>query len=204
MGVYVYMMPQETLYDPRMDVEHEIETGQVYVDTSSDSRLVLSYVHDDYYLFRDESGDSYNDRLFRSEPENMVVKKIASGTYELQVEDGEPVYDGIVGDVRSLKEHYEDADGRTAAHKAEAIEEVLSVFGGVDPAGAVSDLPDDHNEVVEFERVDGIGSKAAQHLRHNGIKTKGDVRNTDPEELTEIPLMGESNTENLLEEVSDD
>jgi hypothetical protein len=196
-------MSQETVYDPREDVEYEIMVGQQYLDTSSDSSLVLAYVYDDYYLFRDESGDSYDDRIFRSEPEDMVVKKIAAGTYELQVEDGEPVYDGVVGDIHELLDHYESEDGRTAAHKAEAVGEVLDLFGGADPGGVVDDLPDDHNEMVEFEEIGGIGSKAAQHLRHEGYKTKGDVRDADRSDLIDVPLMGESNTDNLLDHVAD-
>jgi hypothetical protein len=194
-------MSHETVYDPRTDVDHEITLGQVYVDTSSDSRLVLEYIHDDYYLFRDTDGDAFDDFVMRSEPENMVIKKIAQGSYQLQVADGEPVYDGLFGDVRELLGHYEEQDGRTASHKAEAIEEVLSVFGGADPASEAAALPDDHNEVVDFESVDGIGSKAAQHLRHNGITTKGDVRDTDRDDLISIPLMGEGNTDNLISHV---
>jgi predicted flap endonuclease-1-like 5' DNA nuclease len=64
-------------------------------------------------------------------------------------------------------------------------------------------LPDD-NETLDLESISGIGSKAAASLRANGYTTKGDVRSADRETIMDLDYMGESNTDNLFEVVSNE
>lgn len=185
----------DTYVDPRENVDFEIEPGMVFTDTSRERTIVIDYAdRDGGIIFVDEEGDAERDEVYMRDSYADFEAEIGAGRYRpKRREDGTIVRNGWVGQIYTLKEQYEKQSGRTAAHKVEAIEEVLDVI--------TDDVPPDHNESVDFEAIDGIGQKAADALRANGFRTKGDVRSASTAQLMDVPYMGESNTENLLQVV---
>lgn len=189
------MTDANTFVDPREDVDFEIGPGMVFHDMRYDDgrELVVEYAdRDGGVRYVDTSGDVDNDVVYRFDDYATFEENVGAGRYTPVRDDtDEIVRKGWMGQIHRLKAQYEETDGRTAAHKAEAIEEVLEII--------TEDVPDDHNETVPFEDIDGIGQQAASALRNNGFATKGDVRAAGREQIESVPYMGEKNTDNLLE-----
>lgn len=194
------MSQQTQNYDPRASLDYEIEPGMVFRDTrcsgDDDRRLVVEYAHTrGGVVFIDQEGDDRRDEIYMIEPHETFASWVGDGRLELVTEDDSVVYEGRYGRVRRLRDRYDEADGRTSSHKVEAIEEVLEIL--------TDDVPEDHNDPVDFESIGGIGASAASALRSRGIRTRGDVREAGREQIESIPHMGTKNTTNLLERVDD-
>lgn len=185
--------------DPREQVDFDIQPGMVFLDTRPDEprEIVVEYAdRDGGVIFIDTEGDVDRDEVYMRSNYEAFEKNVGSGRYKpKRDDDGDIVHKGRFGQIRRLKEQYEQQDGRTATHKAEALDEVLTIL--------TDDVPADHNETVPFETIDGIGSAAADALRANGFSTKGDVRNASREQIEDVPYMGQKNTDALLEYVND-
>jgi hypothetical protein len=191
-------MSQGNYADPREKVSFEIEPGMVFMDTRFDEprEIVIDYAdRKGGVKFIDTEGDADRDEVYMMDSYSTFEANVGAGRYKpKRDESGEIVRKGWMGQIHRLKEQYEEDGGRTASHKAEAIEEVLSII--------VDDTPADHNDTVPFEDINGVGSKAADALRSSGFSTKGDVRNASKQQIEDVPYMGTKNTENLLEYVN--
>jgi predicted flap endonuclease-1-like 5' DNA nuclease len=175
--------------DPRSNVSHPIESGQVYTDARTGEELVLVFESEDAVLLRDENT---NHRL---EPRDDFEAHVGGNRYTLQADESDTMASSTaVRSIQSLLDRYEYQDGRTAAHKVEALEEALDLIehGG---------QPDD-NETVDFESIGGIGEAAAGSLRSHGFSVKKDIRQATREEIVDVPNMGAKNTDNLLEAIA--
>lgn len=184
--------------DPREKVDFEIELGMVFLDTRYDEphEVIIDYAdREGGVKFIDTEGDSERDEVYLMDSYSTFESNVGAGRYKpKRDESGEIVRKGWMGQIHRLKEQYEQDGGRKAEHKAEAIEEVLSII--------TDDVPADHNDTVPFEDINGIGSKAANALRGHGFSTKGDVRNASQTQIEEVPYMGTKNTEALLDYVN--
>lgn len=192
-------MSQENGYvDPREKVSFEIEPGMVFKDTRLDEprEIVIDYAdRKGGVKFIDTEGDSERDEVYMTDSYSTFEELVGAGRYKpVRDDDGRIVRKGRFGQVERLKEQYEEDGGRKATHKAEAIEEVLNILH--------DDVPEDHNDTIPLEDIDGVGSKAAQALRNSGFTTKGDVRNASREQIEDVPYMGQKNTDALLDYVS--
>jgi len=183
---------------PVADDTEQLEPGVIFTDDrdTDDTTYILDYIDPDGgVIFIDTTGDDRRDEVYHYEPYLSFVSNVGNGRYNIQRdESGQPMYGGRLGRLREMKSTYEESGGRTAAHKAAAIDEALQVLNG--------ETPDDYTEPVEFTTVRGVGEKAAQALRDRNIETRGDVRNLTVEELCEIPYMGEKNSQRLLDHVT--
>lgn len=192
-GDVVYHMSQETVYDPRTEVSHPVEEGQVYEDSRNDDELVLVYVSDDVVLLRD-TGDptSENWSGHRLERREQFDKYVGAGRYDLtQSETGEYTNRGKLRKLRKLEEQYKQKDGRKAKHKANVLEEAVELLEN-------DGRPDD-NEVVDFEDVNGIGERTAENLVNDGFRVKRDIREAEDADLLDVSGIGEGNLQNLRE-----
>jgi len=187
-------MSQETEYiDPRESVSFDIEPGMVFTDDRADDEreVVIDYAErDGGVIFIDTEGDVNRDVVYLYDDYDSFEGEVGAGRYTpVRTESGKIERRNRFGQIHDLLDRYESSDGRTESHKAEAIQEVLDIL--------IDDVPDDHNETIPLEDIDGIGNAGAQSLRDNNITTKGDVRSTSTEELQSLPYMGEKNTANL-------
>lgn len=191
-------MSQGNFSDPREKVSFEIEAGMVFKDTRYDEprEVVIDYAdRKGGVRFIDTQGDAERDEVYLMDSYSTFESNVGAGRYKpVRDEDGRIVRKGRFGQVERLKEQYEEDGGRKAKHKAEAIQEVLDILH--------DDVPEDHNDTVPFEDIDGVGDAAADALRSNGFSTKGDVRNASREQIEDVPYMGQKNTDNLLDYVS--
>jgi len=176
--------------DPRSKITHPIEPGQIYEDDRTGDELTLVYCSDDAALLQDNETGAH-----RLERRRDFEANVGSGRYELQSKTDSAVASSNISMLRDLLDQYESESGRTAAHKSEAIEEAIELLEH-------NGQPDDH-ETIDLEAISGIGSAAAESLRANGFSTKGDVRNADTSEITEVSNMGAKNTERLIEHVNE-
>lgn len=181
-------MSQETYYDPRSEITHPIEPGQLYADDRTGDELCIVYEAEDAVLLRDTQSEGH-----RLESRRAFEEHVGSDRYELVGSNDAEAASSAVQLLSDLHDQYDSQDGRTAAHKSEALSEAIEL---VEHGGR----PDD-NDVVDFESIDGIGEAAAKALRANGFTTKGDVRAASKDEITEVPYMGQKNTERLCNEV---
>jgi len=190
-------MSQANYADPRENVSFEIEAGMVFMDTRYDEprEVVIDYAdRKGGVKFIDTEGDEERDEVYMMDSYSTFEANVGAGRYKpKRDESGEIVRKGWMGQIHRLKEQYEQRDGRTATHKAEAIDEVLSIL--------TDDVPADHNDTVAFEDIEGIGDAAADALRANGFSTKGDVRKASREQIESVPYMGSKNTDALLDSV---
>ena len=184
--------------DPREKVDFEIEPGMVFMDTrpSEPREIIIDYAsREGGVKFIDTEGDDRRDEVYFSDSYSTFEQLVGSGRYKpVRDDDGNIVRKGRFGQIENLKAQYEEKDGRTAAHKAEAIQEVLDILH--------DDVPADHNDTVPFEDIDGVGSKAASALVNSGFTTKGDVRSASREQIEDVPYMGSKNTDALLDYVA--
>lgn len=191
-------MSQQTQdIDPRTDdLPYDLTIGMSFEHKLGSVRTII-YMDEDIVILRSNKTyqrgeyDEGNHRIC-TENRDYFREKCKFGEYK-------PVDDGGVGGplvrMRNEMERFEESDGRTAMHKAEALRDL---FGTMEN----TDVPADHSEPVDFESISGIGSKAAQSLRSNGFRTKGDVREAERESIVELPYMGEKNTDALQERVA--
>jgi hypothetical protein len=181
-------MSQETAFvDPRSKIDHPLDAGQVYTDSRTDTTLTLVFLSDDAALLQDQASGGH-----QLETRTQFEENVGSDRYKLQG-DGDDAVSSSAQKIRSLRDRYDEQDGRTAAHKVEALDEALELIEN-------NGQPDDH-ETVDFESVPGIGTAGARALRSNGFRTKGDVRDASRETIESVPNMGQKNTSNLLEHV---
>lgn len=184
------MSQANTPVDPRSNIAHPLDTGQVYEDERSGDELVLVFLSEDAALLKD-------DDRHRLETRKIFESNVGSGRYDLQANaDGSASTSSKLKKLERLLDQYKDESGRTANHKAEALSEAIELIEN-------NGRPDD-NDVVPFEEIDGIGSKAASALRASGLSTKGDVRSSSRDEIVDTAYMGEKNTDALLQYVEDD
>lgn len=170
-------------YDPRTEISHDIETGQIYRDSRTNDKILLVYVDRNTYLLRDTDG---NHRLGKR---SELDENIGSGRYKLDP-DAEPFGDtGHVRRVLRRADEYEEQGGRKGKHYAEAMREAVSILSD-------TGSPDAH-ETVEFEEIAGVGQATATALRNNGYTTRADIRRADDSTLLKVRGVGEGNLENI-------
>lgn len=173
--------------DPKSDKVHEIEFGQVYSDSRTGNLIQLIYLDRNVYVLQNEEGSH------RFGQRKEFDRYVSSGRYSLELEAERFADTGVLGRVRDLKREYEQEDGRTAAHKAEALEEALAILSDLGSDEALEDVP--------FEELDNIGGKAAQNLREEGYETRRDVREATDNELLDVPWVGEKGVTSIREYV---
>jgi predicted flap endonuclease-1-like 5' DNA nuclease len=174
----------------------EPESGMVFIDDRNGAELVAEFVEaGEVVVVRDRDGDSNNDETWGLHPYDSFYRGCKAGRYKpVRNDDGNVVRDGTLSQIQRLRSKYEQQDGRTAQHKVAVLTELEDTING--------NVPDDYDEPVDFESVSGIGGGAASKLRAHGFRTHGDIREATDEQIQDVPYMGESNTENLREYVS--
>lgn len=181
--------------DPRENVSYEIQPGMVFNDHRPDEprEIVVEYAERGGGVrMKDLEGDANRDVVYLMDTYDAFEAEIGAGRYTpVTDDDGTIQYKGWMGQIKRLKDEYDNTDSRIADHKAEAISEVIDIIE--------DDMPDDHNDTIPHQEISGIGSKAAQSLINAGYKTKGDVRNASKSDLTDVPNIGSGNADNLME-----
>jgi hypothetical protein len=135
------------LYDPREDIEHQIEVGQYYEDDRTGDELQICFMDSSAVLLRYGSNDAH--RLTKL---NLFKKNVGSGRYEL-------LRDGSVDGV------YEEHGGETVVD-FERIDGVGAVSAtALERAGYVTE--NDINSATDDEllELDGIGEQNCQNIR---------------------------------------
>lgn len=201
------MTGEEDWYDPRIEETIEPKVDDLYGDArhknddgTFDQQWRIVYCDDEAVVMR--SNESLNrksghcNKRYRLEYRDTFEQEAGSGRYERIEESDEapPRSDEIhyhMGIVKRLIAHYDEKPGRTAAHKKEALTELLEM------------LEDFEAEEVDWTQVDTIGQQAADNLRDEGFVTNADVRVADKEELLDVSYVGESGAENLKEYVEE-
>lgn len=176
--------------DPRSKIDHPIEPGQIYEDQRTGDTLTLVFLSDDAALLQDNQT-----AMHRLETRRGFKVNVGSDRYQLQSATDSAVASSNISMLRDLLDQYDSESGRTAAHKVEAIEEAIALIEH-------NGQPDDH-ETIDLESISGIGSAAADSLRANGFSTKGDIRQADESDISDVPNMGSKNTERLIEHVNE-
>lgn len=185
-------MKNENYHDPRSKLSHSLTEGTVYVDDRTDEQYRLAFVDDDVVVLK-----SLTDDHSTLTPREQFEANVGAGRFSRASGadcDGGAVSSGPVQTLQSLRDDYAETDGRTATHKASALQEAIDLLQ--------SDGQTDDNETVDFESVDGIGAGTASNLRSAGYTVKGDIRSADDDELLEIGGVGEGNLSNLREQIS--
>lgn len=172
--------------DPRTDITHEIEIGNVYEDDRSDELYRLLYIDDVSALLRCEDGATL---LIRRD---AFEKEVGASRYTYKPEATIEQHSALRPLSRMLSD-FESSEGRTASHKAEALSELSDAIHG--------NRAEDANETVDFTAVDGIGNATAENLRNAGYSTKGDVRSADRDDLLSVGGVGQTNLDRLLDYV---
>lgn len=185
--------------DPREDMTHEIEIGNVYLDSrheGKDDQTYWTVVYADEMVVLLRGNDEYRRRSglrHAAEQRDAFEKRAGSGRYEYQPEMESPVRSGSVAALERRADELADEGGRKASHKAEAMYEAIDILTDGKEA--------DDNETVPFEDLDGVGQKTAAALRDGGYRTKGDVRRADRDELLDVSGVGEGNVSSIIEAV---
>lgn len=161
--------------------------GLVVEDQRTRDLRMVVYADDHVVLLRDESNAT--SLLARDAFERSL------GTRYRVRPDARPAIDGgPLADLRAALKDYEAADGRKAAHKAEALRETVDVFAAKasqpEDSDEPSDGPSDDEVDVTFEEVPGIGPKTAGNLRAHGFVTEADVAAATDEELLGVAGLG--------------
>lgn len=173
------------LVDPRVNITHEIQIGQTYRDDRNGAEFVLAYADKNVTLLRDREG------YHRLNTRTAFDKEVGAGRYKLDPTIEPFGNTGMMERVLALLEDYRAEDGYTAAHKVEAIEEVLDIL-------TAQGSPDDY-EQIPFESLAGIGDKGAANLRRAGFTTMADVRGASDDELLAIDWIGAKGVASLRE-----
>lgn len=175
-----------SVVDPRTDIAHDIEFGQVYSDSRTDALLQLVYLDRNVYVAQDKQSGGH-----RFGPREEFDKNVRAGRFSLKPEENPFANTGVLDRVKSLKQEYESQDGYKASHKAEALQEALDIL---------TDLgSDEAMEPVPFEDLDNIGATAADNLREHGFKTCNDIRQAEDDELLNVSWVGEKGVSSIRE-----
>lgn len=166
--------------DPRTNIEHSINIGQVYVDDRTGDLTKVIYLDEDVSLMRDEDGHH------RIDSRSNFDTNVGSGRFKL-APDEEFGYAGRMEALLDAQERYSSKDGRTSDHKAEALSEAVSLL-----TEETSQF-----EEVEFETVSGIGDATAGRLRSSGYTTVEDIERASDDELLSVGGVGEGNLSNM-------
>lgn len=169
-------------------IAHDIELGQVYEDSRTGDRIQLVYLDNNVYLLQNEDDEQHRLGTYDEFHEN-----VESGRYNLLPDDEPFANTGVLSRIRERRDEYENTDGRTAAHKAEAFAEALEILTDMEPDVSLED--------VDFESFDGIGEKGAQNLRDAGYKTERDIRNASDDDLLDVSWVGEKGVNALREAI---
>lgn len=170
----------------RDTIPHELEFGQVYKDDRTGERIQLVYLDKNIYVLQDEQSNTHRIGRYSDFHDN-----VSSGRYSLQPMDEPFATTGALNRVRILRDQYQSSNGRTAEHKAEAIDEVLSILTDIGS--------EDEMEEIPFEKLDNIGQTAADNLRAAGYQNCGDVRRASDEEIGDVSWVGEKGVESIRE-----
>ena len=106
--------------DPRENITHEFEIGQVYKDARTGEPLQLCYIHSEAVLLRSK-GDATNDSWtkHRVEPRKSFEQNVGAGRYKLQGEEE------VDADVETFEKHevvdFENID-RVGEKAAQALQ----------------------------------------------------------------------------------
>lgn len=194
-------MSDNNWHDPRMKDTVEPVVDDVYGDArlqkddgTFDEQWRLVYVDDEAVLMRSnknhDRGCGYKNKIHRLEQRDVFEQEAGSGRYKKISESSAepPKSDDIhyhIGIIKRLLSHYREKPGRTAGHKAEALDEVVEILEEFDI------------EEIDWTKVDNIGKTAADNLRDAGFRTNQDVKIAHKEELLEVDYVGHSGVENL-------
>jgi len=171
--------------DPRTEITHDINIGQVYTDSRTNELTKIIYIDEDVALLRDEDGNH------RIEKRKSFDRNVGAGRFKLSP-DEEFGYAGRMEALLDAQEQYSEKDGRKPSHKAEALSEAVSLL---------TEETSSFKE-VEFETVDGIGNATASRLRGAGYTTVEDLSRASDEELLSVGGVGDGNLSNLRERVA--
>lgn len=186
-----------TTIDPVDAMKPEGRLGLVFEDQRTNELRQVLYADSQVVLVRDETD---NTTL-----QNREAFERSLGSRYQVCPDADPRLDGGPFDrLRDALETYEREDGRTAAHKAEALRETFDIFAVAESPSAEATgtatadaTADESQSKVSFEDVDGIGPKTAGALRTHGFVTEADVRGATDDELLGVPGLGPESLENL-------
>ena len=170
--------------DPRVEIEHPLNIGQVYRDDRTDDLTKIIYIDDDITLLRDTDGHH------RIEKRSSFDRDVGSGRFEFKPE-GEFGYAGRMEALIDAQKQYESSDGRTAGHKAEALSESVSLLTEETP----------QFEEIPFADLSGVGAKTAARLVNQGYSTVEDISQASDEELQSVNGIGDANLQSIRDYV---
>jgi hypothetical protein len=196
-------MSDDEWHDPRMEEAVEVVEDNVYGDTrfenndgTFDQHWRAVHVDDEVVLLRSninhKRAEGHRNKRHRLEQRDVFEKELNAGRYK-KISESEakpPKSDNIhyhFGIVKRMIAHYSEKPGRTAQHKAEALNEVLGLLEEFDA------------EEIDWTDVPTIGQAAAENLREAGFYTTEDVRLADDEELLTVSYVGENGVDNIRE-----
>lgn len=189
----------ETNFAPSETTRTDVQIGLVFEDQRTGDLRQVIYADSRVVLVRDETG--HTTLTGRDSFESSLGTR-----FRVQF-DADPGIDGGQFDhLRDRLAEYEARNGRTARHKAEALQETFDLFPGrtgdgdaADPTAGESD--DDGDEDVPFEGIPGIGPATAGKLRSHGFVTVADVRAASDEALLGVAGVGPENLATIREHV---
>lgn len=173
-------------FDPRDDLTHDIELGQVYSDSRTGDLIQLVYLDRNVYVMRDEE-----DGRHRFGSKSEFVDNVREDRYKYESDEEPFARTGVMEKVRTKLSAYEGQDGRKASHLAQGMREALDIMLDLELA--------DEDEEVPFEELSNIGATAAGNLRDAGYKTCGDVRGASDETLLDVSWVGEKGVQSIRE-----
>lgn len=171
-------------HDPREELTHDIEAGNVYEDDRTGDEYSVVYIDDRIVLIRDEWNNT------RMEKRDMFEAEAGAGRFKLLPDK---IGESPLARVRKRAEELAESDGRKDKHKAEGIKEALSILSG--------DESPDGRTTVDFENLDHIGNATASNLRAAGYSTRGDVRDANDDELLDVRGVGDAGLESIRDAV---
>lgn len=176
-----------SVHDPREEISHDVEIGQVYRDARTDERMVLIYLDRSVYILRD------SEENHRMGSRRELDENIGSDRYKLVPDADTWGETGLLNRVIARADEYEESGGRKCEHFATGMREAIDILQDTSSKDA--------HETVAFEEIDGVGDKTASRLRSTGYKTRQDVRRASDSGLLEVSGVGSSNLENIRDAV---
>lgn len=190
------------VHDPREELTHDIEVGQVYTDARHedddyDERLRIVYVDDERVLLRSNKQLTQAAHLrYMCEFRDTFEENVGSGRYKLVDEPDDPPItptDGVgtaltvLKQLRSKEEYqYENGGGsRKAKHRMEAFDDAIEAMMTLNPTN------------IDWSTVDGVGAKTAQNLDEAGFETDVAVQQAEDEQLLDVGGVGQKNLDNI-------
>ncbi|WP_225334436.1 helix-hairpin-helix domain-containing protein [Halomicrobium urmianum] len=185
----------EANFAPTETTRTDAQIGTVFEDQRSGDLRKVIYVDDHVVLVRDETGST------TLTPRDTFESQLGN---RYRVRRGvDPAVDaGQYDRLRDALAEYEAAEGRKAAHKAEALDEALDLVAGRAPEGegdGDAESDDDGDEEFPLEDVPGIGPETAGKLRMQGFVTVSDVHGASDDDLLGVSGVGPSALENVRE-----